>query len=452
MSQSIVSNITNYLERHQQGARLTLTAVAASVLTASTLIGYQRITRSRLQDDKKALKRAVDEEQPAAISIIDQEKMEENKKEPMDESLVLELLARNTAFFGHESVCKIRKSFVVILGAGAIGSWTALMLVRSGVEHVRIVDPGYVRLESMTRNAVAKIADIGKSKALILKKYIGDIAPNADVQVERTQLTPENMADMLADAPDFVVDTLPNVKDKVLVAKYCKENNIKIVSAMSAGAKADPSLIQVTDVNDTMTDPLARMYRRQLRKFGIDRGVPVVYSTEKSLHVDHKDFSTRSLPILGPVASMFGMALVTYVIVQLAEFTAYKLPANKMRDGVYSRLQKELAAREQVIFNNTTDILNTSQVGYVFDEFWQGKSAISGAQDRALVMTRWDASQLSSLVNTVVMTKEEANVHDKLAKGTDLAAHYGSDVVNRINAQFALEKKLQQLWDSSSTA
>lgn len=50
---------------------------------------------------------------------------------------------------------------------------------------------------------------------------------------------------------------------------------------------------------------------------------------------------------------MFGMALVTYVIVQLAEFTAYKLPANKMRDGVYSRLQKELAAREQVIFNNT---------------------------------------------------------------------------------------------------
>ncbi|GAN09190.1 molybdopterin-converting factor [Mucor ambiguus] len=448
MSQSVINNITNYMERHQQGARLTLTAIAASVLTASTLIGYQRITRSRLQDDKKALKRAVDEEQPAAISIIDEEKMEEQKREPMDESLVLELLARNTAFFGHESVCKIRKSFVVILGAGAIGSWTALMLVRSGVEHVRIVDPGYVRLESMTRNAVAKIPDIGKSKALILKKYIGDIAPNAEVQVERTHLTQDSMADLLAGTPDFVVDTLPAVKDKVLVAKYCKEHNIKIVSAMSAGAKADPTLIQVTDVNDTMTDPLARMYRRQLRKFGIDRGVPVVYSTEKSLHLDSKDFSTRSLPILGPVASMFGMALVTYVIVQLAEFTAYKLPANKMRDGVYSRLQKELAAREQVIFKNTTNILSVNEVGYVFDEFWQGKSAISGAQDRALVMTRWDSSQVSNLVNTVVMTKDEANLHDKLPQGTDLAAHYGSNIVDKINAQFALESKLQQLWNS----
>lgn len=257
-------------------------------MTASALIGYQRITRSRLQGDKKALKRAVNEEQPAVISIIDEEKIEERKREPMDETLVLELLARNTAFFGHESVNKIRQSFVVILGAGAIGSWTALMLVRSGVEHVRIVDPGYVRLESMTRNAVAKIADIGRSKALILKKYISDIAPNAIVEAERTPLTEENMAELLADKPDFVVDTLPNVRDKVLLAKYCKEHNIKIVSAVSAGAKADPTLIQVTDVNDTMTDPLARMYRRQLRKFGIDRGVPVVYSIEKSLHLDKK--------------------------------------------------------------------------------------------------------------------------------------------------------------------
>lgn len=288
MSQSVIGNISNYLEKHQQGARLTLTAVAASVLTASALIGYQRVTRSRLQGDKRALKRAVNEEQPAVISIIDEEMMKERKREPMDEALVLELLARNIAFFGHESVSKIRQSFVVILGAGAIGSWTALMLVRSGVEHVRIVDPGYVHLESMTRNAVAKIADIGKSKALILKKYINDIAPNAIVEVERTSLTEENMAELLADKPDFVVDTLPNVRDKVLLAKYCKEHNIKVVSAVSAGAKADPTLIQITDVNDTMTDPLARMYRRQLRKFGIDRGIPVVYSIEKSLHLDKK--------------------------------------------------------------------------------------------------------------------------------------------------------------------
>ena len=93
--------------------------------------------------------------------------------------------------------------------------------------------------------------------------------------------------------------------------------------------------------------------------------------------------------------------------------------------------------------------MDTKDVGYIFDEFWQGKSVISGAQDRMLVMTRWDSSKVSSLVNTVVMTKDEANLHDKLPKGTDLTAHYGSNSVEKVNGQFALEKKLEELWNSS---
>jgi tRNA A37 threonylcarbamoyladenosine dehydratase len=283
MSHSVLDNVSNFLERHQQGTRLTLTAIAASILTASTLLGYQKITRSRLAEDKSAIKRAlIDESQ--SIAIIDEEKEQHAKREAMDESLVLELLARNIAFFGAEQVTKIRKSFVVVLGAGAVGSWTALMILRSGVENIRVVDRGLVRLESMTRHAVAKISDIGQSKALIMKRYMADIAPHADVEAVRSELTVDNMAELLAGSPDFVVDTLPNVRDKVLLAKYCKEHNIKIVSSASAGAKADPTLIQLTDVSDTVADPLARMYRRQLRKFGIDRGVPVVYSIEKSVH------------------------------------------------------------------------------------------------------------------------------------------------------------------------
>lgn len=456
MSHSVLDNVSTFFERHQQGTRLTLTAIAASVLTASTILGYQKITRSRLEEDKSAIRRAINTaEEPRPIAIIDEEKEQQNKREAMDESLVLELLARNIAFFGAEQVNKVRRSFVVVLGAGAIGSWTALMLARSGVEHIRVVDCGIVRLESMTRHAVAKISDIGQSKATIMKRYIGDIAPHADVEAVRLQLTADNMADMLKGNPDFVVDTLSNVRDKVLLAKYCKEHQIKIVSAASAGAKADPTLIQLTDISDTMVDPLTRMYRRQLRKFGIDRGIPVVHSIEKSTHMEHgnnfflfsliaiaekliifflvPDFRTRSLPVLSPVASMFGMALVTYVITQLAEFTAYKLPGGKLRDGVYSRMQKELASREECIFGNTTCLMDIKDTGYVFEELWQGKSVISGAQDRMLVMTRWDTSKVSSLTNAVVMTKDEANLHDKLSKGTDLGTHYGKGKLMLVN-------------------
>ncbi|KAI7902475.1 uncharacterized protein BX663DRAFT_511189 [Cokeromyces recurvatus] len=458
-----MNGISDFLEKHQQGARFTLTAIAASALTTAALLSYQKYINFRLEKEEnnntssflnqKAIKEKSAIQHSNTIDIIDEEdpiQQEPERKKSIDETLVLELLARNIAFFGAEGVSKIRQSFIVVVGSGAVGSWTALMLVRSGVEHIRIIDSGRVRFESLTRHAVAKVTDVGKSKSRILKKYLADIAPQANVESLHAELTEDNISKMLAGNPDFVVDTLSHVKDKILLAKYCKEHNIKIVSAMSAGLKADPTLVQVTDVSDSVSDPLARMYRRQLRKFDIACDLPIVYSIEKNINIDKDvaDFRTRSLPVLGPVASMFGMALVTYILVQLADFTAYKLPANKMRDGVYTRLQKELASREEFIFKNKNNILNTKDVGYIFDELWKGKSVISGAQDRSLVMTRWDTSKESSILNTVVMTKEEANLHDKLPQGTDLVAHYGRDVVERIEEEFRLERKLQELWDS----
>ena len=53
-----------------------------------------------------------------------------------DEELVREQLARNYAFFGDEGMSKIRKGSVVVVGCGGVGSWAAVMLVRSCVRSV----------------------------------------------------------------------------------------------------------------------------------------------------------------------------------------------------------------------------------------------------------------------------------------------------------------------------
>lgn len=274
-----MDQLQTFFNKQSHGVQLTLTAAAASLLTLTTLLSYQSWNR-------RSEKFIVTKRRSSHVIAIIDDESSEKPRERMDETLVLELLARNIAFFGPEAVTKYRNSFVVVLGAGAIGSWTSTMLVRSGLEHIRIVDKNLVHVSDLTCHAVAKASDVGKSKALIMKSYLADIAPNAKVEAVHEEFTMKNLETMLAGEPDFVVDTLSNVKDKVLLAKYCKEHGIKVVSAMSAGAKADPSLIQVTDISDTSSDPLCRMYRRQLRKYNIDRGVPVVYSIEKTLHVD----------------------------------------------------------------------------------------------------------------------------------------------------------------------
>lgn len=62
------------------------------------------------------------------------------RRENYDESLIREQLTRNYSFLGEEGMSKVRNSFVVIVGAGGVGSWAALMLLRSGISNIRIID------------------------------------------------------------------------------------------------------------------------------------------------------------------------------------------------------------------------------------------------------------------------------------------------------------------------
>ena len=50
-----------------------------------------------------------------------------------DDHLVREQLARNYAFFGDGAMARVRRARVVVVGCGGVGSWAAVMLVRSCV-------------------------------------------------------------------------------------------------------------------------------------------------------------------------------------------------------------------------------------------------------------------------------------------------------------------------------
>ena len=76
------------------------------------------------------------------------------KKAKTSEVIVREALARNYAFFGDEKMDAIRNKFVVVIGVGGVGSAAAVMLVRSGIRKIRIVDFDQVSLSSLNVSAV----------------------------------------------------------------------------------------------------------------------------------------------------------------------------------------------------------------------------------------------------------------------------------------------------------
>lgn len=145
---------------------------------------------------------------------------------------------------------------------------------------------------------------------------------------------------------------------------------------MGAGAKSDPTRVQISDISYTIYDPLARSVRRRLRLLGISSGIPVVYSTEvpgdvKLLPLDEEefkkgpvkelgvfdDFRVRILPVLGPLPSIFGLYIATYILCELAGKPILNPLAIKGRRKLYERLWKDLLHREEKLAEQTLKLV-----------------------------------------------------------------------------------------------
>ena len=125
-------------------ARLVLLAIASSSLTALTILSFQSLRREHVLSSIKEEARSIHPSDIHRLNSIGAEDInidanreaqivKKAKRGDYDEELVLEQLARNRAFFGDEGLRRIRNSFVIVVGAGGVGSWAATMLARSGV-------------------------------------------------------------------------------------------------------------------------------------------------------------------------------------------------------------------------------------------------------------------------------------------------------------------------------
>lgn len=247
-------------------------------------------------------------------------------------------------FLKDDGLNKLRNAFVVVVGCGGVGSHCTAALARSGVSKIRLVDFDQVTLSSLNRHAVATLADVGIPKVQCLQRRLGAIAPwvKYDLRIEKYW---EESADRLLEPwteteqkPDFVIDAIDNIDTKVSLLKYCHDRGLPVISAMGAGCKSDPTRIMVGDIGMSTDDRLSRATRRRLKLLGITKGIPTVFSTEKTgdgkaellpLPEDEfekgkvgdlgvlPDFRVRILPVLGTMPAVFGYTVANHVILSI---------------------------------------------------------------------------------------------------------------------------------------
>ncbi|KAH9929973.1 ubiquitin-protein ligase molybdopterin-converting factor [Amylocystis lapponica] len=426
-------------------AQLVLTALAASATTAALFSAYQAHTRRQRrreldQDILRSLHSRPDASPPGDSRSNAKPKQEDDPVEPdislgidakfrnavyeYDEELVREQLARNYAFFGDEGMAKIRAGTVVVVGCGGVGSWAAVMLVRSGVSNIRLVDFDYVTLSSLNRHATAVLSDVGTPKVKCVERTLKQFSRWVRVDARVDIWRKEQGRDLL-DGADWVIDAIDNISTKVDLLKFCHDSNIKVFSSMGAGAKCDPTRIQISDISYTMYDPLARAVRRRLRLQGIASGIPwyvklLPLPEEEFAKGDVKelgvfdDFRVRILPVLGPLPAIFGLHIATYIVCDLAgRPIANPLPVRGRRK-LHERLYRDLLQREEKLAGQPVNRLaiDEDDVGLLFDDIHRGRSTLPPHDVPARpVLVRWDARCPLGLENCVVLDHADGERH-----------------------------------------
>lgn len=218
----------------------------------------------------------------------------------------MEFLQRTDMIIGEENIKKLNSSKILVFGVGGVGGGLVESLVRAGVGQVDIVDRDVFDITNLNRQIMATYNSIGKSKVDETKKRLLSINPDVNINTFYMELNEETICNFDLKNYTYVADAIDSVNAKVLLAKVCEEKNIKLISAMGAGNRLDPTKFIVADIKKTHTDPLAKVMRKKLKEAGVKK-LKCVFSTElprKTLYSLEKQSTPGSMAFVPPVSGM----------------------------------------------------------------------------------------------------------------------------------------------------
>lgn len=368
-----------------------------------------------------------------------------------------EQLSRHTLYFGEEGMEDIRHSKVCVIGLGGVGSHTAVMLARGGVENLRLIDFDQVTLSSLNRHACATLADVGIPKVVCVKEFCHKIASGIIVDARVEMYTAESGPKLLAGEDwNMVIDCIDDVPTKAALLSYCLERKIRVLSCMGAGGKSDMTRLHISDLRTAAKDPLASKLRQTLKKLtkktlkgddsyldDMDR-LTIIYSSEKTVakladlteeqkqQGDKSQFGAvdgmriRVLPVLGPLPAIMGQSLASMALCELGKKPILQpVTGERLGRTVRHRKFQHLKRREEKITKGEILVpdgsyltrggveIDIDDVEYIMG-VWRNCCAVTGARlGTVLELVRWDLSLPTRPDNLVLMSSHAIEAYDK---------------------------------------
>jgi molybdopterin/thiamine biosynthesis adenylyltransferase/rhodanese-related sulfurtransferase len=135
---------------------------------------------------------------------------------------------------GLEGQTKLLNAKVLLLGAGGLGSPTALYLAAAGVGTLGVVDDDTVDLSNLQRQVIHTTDRIGTPKVDSAEIAINGINPDVNVVKYKTRLDASNIMEII-EGYDVIVDGVDNFPTRYLLNDATVRLGIPVVSASILG-------------------------------------------------------------------------------------------------------------------------------------------------------------------------------------------------------------------------
>ncbi|MFV0551575.1 MAG: ThiF family adenylyltransferase [Anaerorhabdus sp.] len=188
-------------------------------------------------------------------------------------------LERVELLVGKESIDKLRKATVIIIGVGGVGSYAAEALARSGVGKLILIDHDVVALSNLNRQIHATYSRVGFSKTESMMQRISTYNDACTV-ICLDKFFSLELESYFTEDIDYVIDAIDTVTSKLDCIELCHRKGIPCISSLGMANRFDPSKVAQTTLDKTTYDPLAKACRDMAKKRNIRYKIPVVFSSE----------------------------------------------------------------------------------------------------------------------------------------------------------------------------
>lgn len=216
------------------------------------------------------------------------------------------MFERLIGLIGEEKLKEIERKKVLLIGVGGVGSYALEALIRNGFYDITIVDFDIIDLSNLNRQLITDSTNIGKYKVDEAKKRALLINPNINIQTINEKLNKENLRNLLNQNFDYIIDACDTLDVKFALMENSIHYSYKLISSMGTAKKIDPTKLEITTLDKTNNDPIARLLRNKVRKAHINKKIYVVSSTEVPKQINM--LGTANL-----VPSVAGLLCVSFI-------------------------------------------------------------------------------------------------------------------------------------------